>query len=88
MPQHTTVLKAHITLKRDLEMSTGYRGRGLLPRTRTFPAGTRVNYDVCSYSGEYIAHDGDEITEVRHFASCYFEGEKYTAVKIFVPKKK
>ena len=82
MTQNTTTHSEWITLRRDVDMSTGYRGRGKRSLQRTFPKGTRVHYTRNYYNGEFIAHDGDPITAVHHLVSVNHEGEQYSAAFI------
>lgn len=56
-------MKRKITLKRDTEMSTGYRGRGIPSRMIVVPAGTVVDYAVMitktgTYHTVYAVKDG------------------------------
>ena len=60
-----------IRLARDTYMSTGYRGRGLVPLGRTFPAGTEALHSRLVLAGGEVVHTA----KVRH------DGLDYEAVK-------
>lgn len=81
MTQTTTVHSEWRSLKADTEMSTGYRGRGLQPLTKTFPAGTRVHYTRTFYHGDFVAHDGDPVETIHHKVSVRDESGTYSAAR-------
>lgn len=80
MTQKTTISTFQgYALRKDVEMWTGYRGRGMQPLMKVFPAGTRVLLTITKYKGEYIAHDGEVPTHVKYTVTKNDSGELYGA---------
>lgn len=80
MTQKTTISTFHgYALRKDVEMWTGYRGRGLPPLKKDVPAGTRVLLTITKYKGDYIAHDDEVPTHVKYTVTLNDGGELYGA---------
>lgn len=80
MTQKTTISTFQgYVLKKDVEVSTGYRGRGLPPLQKTLPAGQRVLLTITKYKGAYIAHDDEQHTHVKYTVTANIDGVIYGA---------
>lgn len=67
------------TLTKEVEVSTGYIGRGIQPHQKTLPAGTQVLLTITKYTGAYIAHDDEVHTHLQYTVSKNIEGVLYGA---------
>lgn len=55
-----------IRTRHDVEMCSGYIGRGGQNVTAVIPAGTIVRYKELLYNGKYLAYSGEPITKTVH----------------------
>lgn len=67
------------TLTKEVEVSTGYIGRGKLPLVQTLPIGTQVLLTITKYKGAYIAHDHEVPTHLKYTVSKNIDGVLYGA---------
>lgn len=64
----TDYLGTGLTTK-EVEICTGYRGRGVAIETKTFPVGTKVNFSLKEVSGK--AYLTIEVIEVEGFSKTH-----------------